>query len=111
MSNENNFLVTEDAIKHIQTILKENQVFRISVEPGGCNGFEYKFSIENYDKDYAKFYNFCHKDIPIVIIDNISLSLMKNSVLDYEKELMYEKFVIKNPNSKSNCSCGSSFAT
>lgn len=129
MHNVNNNLeaaslsITEAALQKIQEIKKPAEAFRIKIEPGGCNGFEYYFSIEAYPQGSLKKterqqssvdnasgdFMIFHNNQPIVIVDNISLGLLKGSVLDYETELIGEKFIIKNPNSKSSCSCGASF--
>lgn len=104
-----NFSITDRAANQIMKVLEENQVFKITVEPGGCNGFEYKFTIENYSEDFKEFHSFYRDKRLVLVIDKASIDLMKGATLDYEKELMYEKFAIKNPNSKASCSCGNSF--
>jgi iron-sulfur cluster assembly accessory protein len=47
-----------------------------------------------------------------VVLDNLSLGLIKGSTIDYEKELAREAFVIaSNPNATSSCGCNVSFST
>ena len=46
-----------------------------------------------------------------VVIDELSLSLLEGSVVDYRKELIRSSFNISdNPNAELGCSCGVSFA-
>ena len=100
--------ITTAASRKIQEILKPEEVFRIKIEPGGCNGFEYYFTTEKYLEN-SEDYTIQNNDKIFLIVDNTSISLLTGSILDYETELIGEKFSIKNPNSKSSCSCGASF--
>lgn len=51
------------------------------------------------------------KDGSKVIIDKISLDLVKGATIDYTTDLMKSAFVVSNnPQSESACGCGSSFA-
>ncbi len=45
-----------------------------------------------------------------VVIDEISLGLLQESVLDYVEDMVASTFVIKNPNAASSCGCGNSFS-
>ena len=82
---------------------------RLSVEGGGCSGFQYKFNMDNAlpAEDDIVFAN----DNAEVIIDPGSLDLVKGSTIDYVQELIRSAFsVVSNPQSESACGCGSSFA-
>ena len=81
---------------------------RISVDSGGCSGFQYKFnmdqSVQPGDIIVKKY------DIEVVTDDN-SYEYIKNSTIDYDNGMMRSAFiVIDNPQSESACGCGSSFA-
>ncbi|AHX11375.1 iron-sulfur cluster assembly accessory family protein [Neorickettsia helminthoeca str. Oregon] len=118
--------ITESALKQILAITQEKECLKITIEPGGCNGFEYRFETKPSDKipddikvndpngihsaTLAEKYYLLKGERVIVEIDSASLELIKHSQVDYVKELVGEKFVIRNPNSKSRCSCGNSFA-
>jgi iron-sulfur cluster insertion protein len=107
------FSLTEAAAKRIKELLKEegkeSLKFRISVLGGGCSGFQYDYSfieassINVNDKTYSL-------NGADVIIDEISLDLLKGSVLDYTEDLGRAGFEIKNPNISAKCGCGNSFA-
>jgi iron-sulfur cluster insertion protein len=81
---------------------------RFSVEGGGCSGFQYKYSLEdNYDESLdIKITN----NNVILLVDQISLSLVAGGVLDYIENLEGSYFEVKNPNAKSGCGCGNSFS-
>ena len=97
---------TEKAIKQINHLLDKKDsgtFFRIAILGGGCSGFKYDFS---FDKSIEK------EDIKInhIIIDKNSAEMLKGSEIDYVCELIGDSFKINNPQSKSSCGCGVSFA-
>ena len=80
---------------------------RIMVDGGGCQGFEYKFSLDaNVTADDEVF----ERDGAGIIIDDVSLPFMKGAVVNYTDDLIGAHFEIKNPNAKSSCGCGTSFS-
>ena len=97
---------TIQAKEQIEKIIKNDKAkkyFRISVKGGGCSGFKYNFSFENYlDKDDVLFEK--------VIIDKASLEIIAGSVVDFKKEMIGESFVINNPKASASCGCGLSFS-
>ena len=101
--------ITEDAQNYIASLIKKDKsgYFRITVLGGGCAGFQYKFDFDNSkNKDDIIF-----KTEKIeVVIDNISLNLIKGSKIDYVNELIGSSFKITNPQASSSCGCGTSFS-
>jgi iron-sulfur cluster assembly accessory protein len=106
----NSVVVTESAIKKIASILgseKEPSVLRVSVEGGGCSGFQYKFDIQRSPET---------EDIVIarngatVVIDPVSLQYLSGSKIDYADEPIGAAFKIENPNATAACGCGTSFS-
>lgn len=80
---------------------------RISIEGGGCSGFQYKYEfVPNHDASDLLITN----QEATVVIDPVSADLMKDSVIDYIETLGSSEFSIKNPNSVSRCGCGNSFS-
>ena len=73
---------------------------------GGCSGLQYGFAFETKieDDDYI----LQKKDVTF-IIDNVSFQYLDGASVDYISDLKGSQFVVKNPNAKSTCSCGSSF--
>lgn len=108
-----NIIATDRAISQLQTVAKRennpNLALRIAVEPGGCHGYQYKMEIteELEDDDFAFEVG---PDVKIVV-DSISLALVRGSTIDYVTELIGSQFAIKdNPQAKgAGCGCGVSW--
>ena len=108
---ENEITITKNASKQILYLInKENRTdlyFRIKVDGGGCAGFQYNFTFTDI-KDNQDLV-FSQNNIK-VLIDDISLNLIKGSTLDYVTELIGSSFKIENPQATSSCGCGTSFS-
>ena len=71
----------------------ENRVLRLSVEPGGCSGFQYRFELEDraqLDEQDSVF----EKDGAHVVVDEASLELLSGSTIDFEDEVRVRLFAI-----------------
>ncbi|MBS0184956.1 MAG: iron-sulfur cluster assembly accessory protein [Proteobacteria bacterium] len=109
------FTITPKAQDQLKKVLsktgdspKKNIRFRILVEGGGCAGFQYVFKM---DDTYNKEDQIYGEEPGEVIIDDISLGLLKGASLDYEEELIGSQFVIKNnPQATTSCGCKTSFS-
>lgn len=107
MTNNINITLSENAITKIAKLLSETSganFLRISVEGGGCSGFQYKYDFVSKKNPDDLVLN------ETLVIDPISVDLMNNSVIDYVETLGSAEFSIKNPNSTSRCGCGNSFS-
>ena len=108
---KNKITITKNASKQILYLInKENRTdlyFRIKVDGGGCAGFQYNFTFTDI-KDNQDLV-FSQNNIE-VLIDDISLNLIKGSTLDYVTELIGSSFKIENPQATSSCGCGTSFS-
>lgn len=94
-------------INHLKT--QEGALrFRITVKGGGCSGFQYEFTLDK-DAPHAQDAVF-EKNGAEVIVDDISLDILKGSMLDYTEDLAQAGFEIKNPNATARCGCGNSFS-
>jgi iron-sulfur cluster assembly accessory protein len=97
---------TDKAIKQVNQLVSTKEpgtCFRISVLGGGCSGFKYDFSFEsNIDQEDIKINN--------IVIDKVSLEILRGSEIDFVSELMGTSFKISNPKTKSSCGCGISFS-
>ncbi len=105
------FYITDSATNRIFDIIKANpnhKFLRISVNGGGCSGFEYDFKfISTQEQDDIII---SHNGIT-VLIDQISAKFLKNATLDYINKLGNSSLtIVKNPNSASSCGCGKSFS-
>jgi iron-sulfur cluster assembly accessory protein len=104
------FTVTDRAAARIGQILKgESQasVLRVSVEGGGCSGFQYRFEIErgSTPEDLV-----IEREGATVVIDPVSLQYLTGSKLDFVDDLIGAAFQVVNPNATASCGCGTSFA-
>ena len=84
---------------------------RISVESGGCHGFQYLMSLTDMSKvDNDDDTVFEGRDGAKVVLDEPSLELLKGSKVDYTMELIGSQFkIVDNPAATSSCGCGTSF--
>jgi iron-sulfur cluster insertion protein len=80
---------------------------RVYITGGGCSGFQYGFAFEEEraDDDLA-----VERDGVVVLVDPLSLQYLQGAEIDYSESLSGAQFVIRNPNAKTTCGCGSSFA-
>lgn len=82
-------------------------ILRLSVEGGGCSGFQYKFGLA--DAPEADDTVATTGDA-MLVVDGISLDLVRGCQVDYVESLGGAAFRVDNPNAASGCGCGSSFA-
>lgn len=82
-------------------------VLRLSVEGGGCSGFQYKFGLADApDGDDA----ISETEGVKLLVDPMSLDLVAGCVVDYVESLGGSAFQVTNPQAASGCGCGSSFS-
>ena len=102
--------VTDRAARRIAEIVAgepQTPLLRVSVEGGGCSGFQYKFDLVHtpetddlvIEKAGAK-----------VLVDPVSLGYLAGSEIDYVDDLIGASFKIKNPQATASCGCGTSFS-
>ena len=105
------FGVTENAAKRIAQLLEKEEnagsKLRVSVEGGGCSGFQYNFGFEKTQNDDDLI---IEKDGIEVMVDETSMELLTGSVLDYVETLGAAHFEVKNPQATATCGCGNSFS-
>ena len=82
-------------------------ILRLSVEGGGCAGFQYRFGLA--DKVEADDLA-AERDGVTLVVDEISLDLVRGSAVDYVESLGGAAFQVKNPQAASGCGCGTSFS-
>jgi iron-sulfur cluster assembly accessory protein len=101
--------VTDNAARRISQIAAGDPatpLLRVSVEGGGCSGFQYKFNlVANRDADDLVL----EKSGATVLIDPVSLAYMDGAEIDFVDDLMGASFKIKNPIATASCGCGTSF--
>ncbi|XP_055902094.1 iron-sulfur cluster assembly 2 homolog, mitochondrial [Eupeodes corollae] len=94
--------------KRLSEICKDGSFLRITVEGGGCSGFQYKFDLDNKKNDDDLTFG---KENAQIVIDTTSLEYCSGAIVDYHTELIRSGFrIIANPKAEQGCSCGASFA-
>jgi len=102
--------ITERAAKRIGQILKSEgngAMLRISVEGGGCSGFQYKFHVERAQADDDTVIS---RDAAVVLVDPASAPFLAGSEVDFVDDLIGASFRVSNPNATASCGCGTSFS-
>src|SRR5271165_2388824 len=101
--------ISATAARRLNAILKgeDGAALRISVKGGGCSGFQYAFDI---DKDRTEDDAVVIRDGATVLIDPVSLEMIKGAEIDFVDDLMGQSFRVKNPNAVASCGCGVSFS-
>ncbi|MBX7494642.1 iron-sulfur cluster assembly accessory protein [Qipengyuania sp. 6B39] len=101
--------LTEAAAKRVADIAAKQAkpaILRLSVEGGGCSGFQYKFGLaEAPDGDDSVSETGGVK----LVVDAVSLDLVAGSIVDFVESLGGAAFKVENPQAAAGCGCGSSF--
>lgn len=120
MTAQNDSIIFTDAAarKVFSLIVEENNPalnLRVFITGGGCSGFQYGFtfdeSINDDDTVIEKQIDHDNKNGAVkLLIDAMSFQYLKGATIDYREDINGAQFVIKNPNAKTTCGCGSSFS-
>jgi len=101
--------LTPAAAKRVAWIAQKQSrpaILRLSVEGGGCSGFQYKFDLsDGADADDS----ISETDGVKLVVDPISLDLVAGSTVDFVESLGGAAFRVENPNAAAGCGCGTSF--
>jgi iron-sulfur cluster insertion protein len=122
---------TDSAAQKVYQLIEEEQNFdlmlRVFITGGGCSGFQYGFTFdETINPDDHVIEKSIHQSStqadesdddggstgPVVtlLIDAMSYQYLMGAEIDYQEDLQGAQFIIRNPNAKTTCGCGSSFA-
>jgi iron-sulfur cluster insertion protein len=94
-------------IKVLNAQAGTDEMFRVTVNGGGCSGFQYEFKLDGQLNDDDQTFE---RDGSVLVTDETSLDLIAGSEVDFIDDLMGAYFQVKNPNAVSSCGCGTSFA-
>lgn len=102
--------LTEAAAARVAAIAERQgkpAILRLSVEGGGCSGFQYRFALADAPEadDLTT-----ETDGVKLLVDSVSLDLVRGCVVDFVESLGGAAFRVDNPNAASGCGCGSSFS-
>jgi iron-sulfur cluster insertion protein len=102
--------LTESAARRVAWIAERQgkpAILRLAVDGGGCAGVTYKFELADaaLEDDTVT-----ETDAVRLVVDPISLDLVRGSAVDFVEDLGGAAFKVTNPNAASGCGCGSSFS-
>jgi iron-sulfur cluster insertion protein len=109
-------LLTDKAASKVLELIQEegnfNLKLRAYVTGGGCSGFQYGFTFDEVaqDDDTVVVKHVAEHDVQL-LVDPMSLQYLAGAEIDYKEDIEGEQFIIRNPNAKTTCGCGSSFST
>ena len=101
--------LTSNAAKRVAAIAGKQgkpAILRLSVEGGGCSGFQYKFDLADSEENDDSV---SETDGVRLVVDPISLDLIAGSTVDFVESLGGAAFKVENPQAAAGCGCGSSF--
>jgi iron-sulfur cluster insertion protein len=111
-------IMTESAAQKVWELIQEednyNLKLRVYVTGGGCSGFQYGFTfdedIDDEDLVVIKALDTSETINVMLLVDPMSFQYLKGSEIDYKEDIEGAQFIIRNPNAKTTCGCGSSFS-
>lgn len=109
-------IFTVSAAEKVASLIAEeenpNLNLRVVINGGGCSGFQYGFTFDDtIQEDDTIIEQQCSDGKRVkLLVDSISYQYLDKAEIDYVKGIQGEQFVIKNPNAKTTCGCGSSFS-
>ncbi|HWK41048.1 MAG TPA: iron-sulfur cluster insertion protein ErpA [Croceibacterium sp.] len=105
----NPLILTEAAAGRVEMIARKQgkpAILRLSVEGGGCSGFQYRFNLADTAEDGDSI---SETGGVRLVVDPVSLDLVAGSTVDYVESLGGAAFKVENPQAAAGCGCGSSF--
>lgn len=110
MTGADSIDITLAAAQRVAAIARKQgkpAILRLAVDGGGCAGFQYRFgladAVEGEDAVVTR-------DGVKLVVDPVSLDLVRGSAVDFVESLGGAAFRVTNPNAASGCGCGSSFS-
>lgn len=102
--------LTNNAAARVALIAQKQSkpaILRLSVEGGGCSGFQYKFGLADAPESDDVV---VETDGVQLVVDTISLDLVRGAEVDFVDSLAGQAFKVQNPNATAGCGCGTSFS-
>lgn len=115
---------TDNAANKVKELMEEEGnpalMLRVYITGGGCSGFQYGFTFDEVANDDDTIVEKKLEDdeeggsrsvaLIKLLIDPMSFQYLAGAEIDYKSDLEGERFIIRNPNAKTTCGCGSSFS-
>lgn len=102
---------TDSAAHKVKELIDEEEneslKLRVYISGGGCSGFQYGFTFDEQINDDDQSFE---KSGVTLVIDSMSFQYLVGADIDYREDIEGAHFVIRNPNAKTTCGCGSSFS-
>jgi iron-sulfur cluster insertion protein len=113
---ETTLIFTDKAATKVWELIQEEGnpklKLRVYVTGGGCSGFQYGFTFaEESQSDDTVVTKPIDTGAVQLLVDPISFQYLAGAEIDYKEDIEGEQFIIRNPNAKTTCGCGSSFST
>jgi len=104
-------IFTDAAARKVSELIREEGnpklMLRVFVSGGGCSGFQYGFTFDENVEDGDE--RIANQGVTL-LVDPLSFQYLVGAEIDYREDLEGAQFVIRNPNAKTTCGCGSSFS-
>ncbi len=111
LTTNDELIFTDAAARKVRELVLEEQNpslnLRVYISGGGCSGFQYGFT---FDEEVEDGDVTVEREGVRLVVDPMSLQYLMGAEVDYSESLRGAQFVIRNPNAKTTCGCGSSFA-
>ncbi len=107
---------TPNAAAKVWELIEEegnfNLKLRVYITGGGCSGFQYGFTFDEVVNDDDTVVTQVASDHSVqLLVDPMSFQYLVGAEIDYKEDIEGSQFIIRNPNAKTTCGCGSSFST
>lgn len=110
MTDAIDIAISDSAARRVAAIAaRQNRpaILRLAVDGGGCAGFQYRFELaETAEPDDVS----ASRDGVTLVVDPVSLDLVRGSEVDFIESLGGASFQVRNPQAQSGCGCGTSFS-
>ncbi len=121
MSTSNALIFTQAAADKVFSLVAEEENFdlklRVYITGGGCSGFQYGFTFDEVtnEDDFVIEKNVVDKSTGgetkvALLVQANCMPYLQGAEIDYQEDIQGAQFIIRNPNAKSTCGCGSSFS-
>ena len=105
-------IFTDSAAEKVKKLIEEEKNpslnLRVFITGGGCSGFQYGFTFDEKIQDGDAEIAICGVKL---LVDPMRIQYLRGAEIDYQEGLEGAQFIIKNPNAKTTCGCGSSLST
>jgi iron-sulfur cluster insertion protein len=121
MSHSDQMKFSSSAARKVYELIKEEDNFnlnlRVYITGGGCSGFQYGFTFDEERQEgdieipsQVEVEGSSEAATVLLLVDTMSYQYLMDAEIDYQEDVQGARFIIRNPNAKTTCGCGSSFS-